>query len=179
MKQKNKKEKDEELNKDERLEKREKENKGKKIKGTKTSKKKRKKKSKLQKVLVNIFELIFLVALIAVIWYLVKSEHGLLNRMQQKNAGEKLDVAIKQYSAAKDKDPDIEEYLRKIEGLEELQVNKEAKTAELTIDGQSFFVILGGNNVEEYDSPNGRIVEGIYIIEEPKEEERRKWIRRK
>lgn len=142
-----------------------------KVKETKTAKKKKKKKSKLHKIIVNLLELAFLAVLIVVIVHLVKSENGLLSRMHKKNAGEKLDAAIKEYSAAKEEEPDIENYLRRIEGLEELQVDKEAGTAELKIDGQGFYVVLGGNNVDEYDDPNGRIVDGIYIVEKHYEEE--------
>ena len=91
--------------------------------------------------------------------------------MSQKNASEKLDAAIKAYSAAKEEDPNIETYLRRIEGLEELEVNEEAGTAELKIDGQGFFVVLGGNDTQEYDSTNGRIIDGIYVVEIPPEEE--------
>lgn len=139
------------------------------VEGKKKGKKRKKKKrNKVLSVIINLLEILIFIGLIIFIVYLVKSENGLEGKLHQKNASEKLDAAIKSYSDSSEEekeDRELEYYLRQIDGLQKIKVDKEANTIELTIDGQSFFVVTGGNSMEQYDSGNGKIIDGIYVEE--------------
>lgn len=121
------------------------------------------KKKTISKVIKNLLELVLLLALIGVIIYLIKSPNGVIGRMNQKSAAEKLDAAINNFVNSEG-EKDLEEYLREIEGLEKIEANRETGMIDLTIDGQMFLVVVSGSNPEE-------IKEGDITVEEVHPEE--------
>ena len=121
------------------------------------------KKKIITKIIKNLLELVLLLALIGVIIYLIKSPNGVIGRMNQKSAAEKLDAAINNFVNSEG-GKDLEEYLREIEGLEKIEANRETGMIDLTIDGQMFLVVVSGSNPEE-------IKEGDITVEEVHPEE--------
>lgn len=103
-----------------------------------------KKRKTIIKIAINLGELIVLVVLILVIIYLIKSENGIQGKLDEKNAGEKLQTAINNFTSSED-ERDLEEYIREIEGAEEIEVNREAGTIELKINGRGFLVVVRRN----------------------------------
>lgn len=86
-----------------------------------------------------IVELAVLILLILLIVYLVKSDDGVLAKISEGTAGEKLDVAIKTFSATDGMK--LETAIRAIEGLQDLKINEETGEYNIKIDGQEFLVI--------------------------------------
>lgn len=86
-----------------------------------------------------IIELAVLILLILLIIHLVKSDNGVLAKISQGTAGEKLDVAIKTFSATDNMK--LETAIRAIEGLQDLKINEETGEYKIKIDGQDFLVI--------------------------------------
>lgn len=97
------------------------------------------KKEKTIFIIKLIFELAVFILLILGIIYLIKSDEGVLSKISAGNAKEKLDMAIKTFSATDGMK--LEDSIRSIEGLEDLQVNEETGEYKIKIDGQEFVVI--------------------------------------
>lgn len=90
-------------------------------------------------ILKLILELTVLILLVLVIIHLVKSENGILAKIDKGNASEKLDTAIKIFSSTDGMKLEIA--LRAIEGLNSLEANEETGEYNIKIDGQDFLVI--------------------------------------
>lgn len=86
-----------------------------------------------------ILELAVLLLLVLVIMYLVKSDNGVLSKIDKGNASEKLDMAIKTFSSTGGMK--LETALRTIKGLESLEINEETGEYDIKIDGQDFLII--------------------------------------
>lgn len=97
------------------------------------------KKEKIIGVLKVTIQLLILIALILFIIYLIKSDNGVLAKINEGNAGEKLDTAIKIFSSTDGMK--LDEALRSIEGLEHLDIKEETGEYNMKIDGQEFLVI--------------------------------------
>lgn len=97
------------------------------------------KKERIIFVIKLIIELAVFVLLILGIIYLIKSDEGVLAKITEGDAKEKLDVAIKTFAATDGMK--LEDSIRSIEGLEDLQINEETGEYNIKIDGQEFKVI--------------------------------------
>jgi len=97
------------------------------------------KKEKIIFVLKLLLELVVFVLLILGIIYLVRSEDGILAKIDKGQASEKLDEAIKIFSSTDGME--LEDAIRSIEGLQDLEINKETGEYNVKIDGQEFLVI--------------------------------------
>lgn len=86
-----------------------------------------------------IAELAGIVLLILLIIYLIKSENGIFAKIKEGTAQEKLDTAIKTFSATEGME--LKTALEAIEGLNDLQINNETGEYNIKIDGQDFLVI--------------------------------------
>ena len=109
-------------------------------------------------ILKLILELAVLVLLILVIVYLVKSKNGILAKISQGNASEKLDTAIKTFSSTDGMK--LETAIRAIEGLNSLEIDEETGEYNIKIDGQEFLVIsrelvLEKDSIEAKDLTEG------------------------
>ena len=93
------------------------------------------KKEKIIFVIKLILELAVFILLVLIIIHLTKSETGVLAR----NAKEKLDTAIKIFTSTDGMK--LEDSLRSIEGLNDLQIDNETGEYSVKIDGQEFLVI--------------------------------------
>ncbi len=96
-------------------------------------------KNKIRNILKIIIELVVLILLILFIHTLLKSENGLLSSINKGEANEKLDEAVKIFTATEVMT--LEDAIRKIEGLEELKINEETGEYDIKIDGQQFLII--------------------------------------
>lgn len=100
------------------------------------------KKSK-KEILINIIKIIIelavLILLILWIMSLLNGDTGVFSKVDEGEAQEKLDTAIKIFSSTDGMK--LEEALRSIEGLEDLQINNETGEYHIKIDGQEFMVI--------------------------------------
>ena len=106
-----------------------------------------------------IIELAVFILLILTIMYLVKSKDGILAKIEQGTAKEKLDMAIKIFSSTDGMK--LETAIRAIEGLEDLTITEETGEYNLKIDGQEFMVISKEILPEEEEkSKNVEIEEG-------------------
>ena len=77
--------------------------------------------------------------------------------MSQKTANEKIDTIIKEFMESED-GGDFEDYLRKIDGLEEIKVNRKEGTVELKVNGKDFVIVVdSGNTEEKLDELEGNI----------------------
>ncbi len=91
------------------------------------------------KILKGIVELTVFILLILWIIQLIRANDGVLAKSTEGAAQEKLDEAIRIFSA---KDGiDLKTALEAIEGLEDLQINYETGEYNIKIDGQDFFVV--------------------------------------
>ena len=90
-------------------------------------------------VLKLIAELAVFILLILLIVHILHSDSGVLSKIQEGDAKEKLDAAIKVFSSTDGMK--LEEAIRNIEGLEDLQINQETGEYTIKIDGQEFLVI--------------------------------------
>ena len=97
------------------------------------------KKEKAIYVIKLILELITAILLVLAIIYLVKSEKGVLAKIDEGNANEKLSTAIKIFSSTEGMK--LEDAIRNIDGLEDLKINEETGGYNIKIDGQEFLVI--------------------------------------
>lgn len=86
-----------------------------------------------------IVELAGIILLILLIIYLIKSDNGILAKIDQGTAQEKLDVAIKTFSSTDGME--LKTALEAIEGLDDLQINNETGEYNIKIDGQDFLVV--------------------------------------
>jgi len=86
-----------------------------------------------------IAELAGIILLIGLIVYLVKSENGILAKISEGTAQEKLDTAIKTFSSTEGMK--LKTALETIDGLDDLQINNETGEYNIKIDGQEFLVI--------------------------------------
>lgn len=98
-----------------------------------------KKSATILTMLKTIIELVGIVLLILLIIYLVKSKNGILTNVEYETAQEKLNVAIKRFSATDGMK--LKTAIEEIEGLEDLQINEETGEYNIKIDGQEFFVV--------------------------------------
>ena len=97
------------------------------------------KKEKIIFVIKLILELAVFILLVLIIIHLTKSETGVLARIDEGNAKEKLDTAIKIFTSTDGMK--LEDSLRSIEGLNDLQIDNETGEYSVKIDGQEFLVI--------------------------------------
>lgn len=86
-----------------------------------------------------ILELAGIILLILLIIYLIKSENGILAKISEGTAQEKLDTAIKIFSSTDGME--LKTALETIEGLDDLQINNETGEYNIKIDGQDFLVV--------------------------------------
>lgn len=86
-----------------------------------------------------IVELAGIILLILLIIYLIKSENGILAKISEGTAQEKLDTAIKIFSSTDGME--LKTALETIEGLDDLQINNETGEYNIKIDGQDFLVV--------------------------------------
>jgi len=93
-------------------------------------------------------ELVILIALILCIIYLVKSDDGILAKPNRGSAKEKLDIAIKTFTTTEGMD--LEVALKQIQGIDDLQINKETGEYNIKIDGEDFLVISREITPEEW-----------------------------
>ena len=100
---------------------------------------KKNKKEILIYILKIIIELAVFILLILWIMRLLNKETGIFSKINEGEAGEKLDTAIKVFSSTDGMK--LEDAIRSIEGLEDLQINKETGEYNIKIDGQYFIVI--------------------------------------
>lgn len=129
----------------------------------------------IKKVIINILELIILVLLIAIIIYLIKSENGIVGAMNKKTAPEKLSKAINSFVASTE-DKELEEFIKEIDGLEEIDADEDSGFMHLKITGQEFLVGISTNSQEEMGENAHEVENGIYIeeITENKNEDQNK-----
>ena len=78
-------------------------------------------------------------ALIWTIIYLFNSENGILAKTSKTAAQEKLNAAMKIFASTDGMK--LEDALREIEGLDNLDINEESGTYNITIDGKEFLVV--------------------------------------
>ena len=97
------------------------------------------KKEKIIFFMKLILELAVFILLVLIIIHLTKSETGVLARIDEGNAKEKLDTAIKIFTSTDGMK--LEDSLRSIEGLNDLQIDNETGEYSVKIDGQEFLVI--------------------------------------
>lgn len=86
-----------------------------------------------------IVELAGIILLILLIIYLIKSDHGILAKIKEGTAQEKLDTAIKTFSSTDGME--LKTALETIEGLDNLEINNETGEYNIKIDGQNFLVV--------------------------------------
>lgn len=97
------------------------------------------KKRTIKKILKCIVELAVFTLLILWIVQLVRADDGVLAKSAEGPAQEKLDEAIRIFSATDGME--LKTALESIEGLEDLQINYETGEYTIKIDGQDFFVV--------------------------------------
>ncbi len=110
-------------------------------------------KKRIKNILKITIELVVFILLILFIVYLLKSENGLLASINQGKASDKLDQAVKIFTATEG--IKLEDAIRKIEGLEELEINEETGEYSIKIDGQQF-LIISKELVPEEGEKNGK-----------------------
>lgn len=98
-------------------------------------------------ILKIIIELAVFILLILWIMSLLNNEKGILSKINRGEAQEKLDTAIKIFSSTDGMK--LEDAIRSIDGLEDLQINNETGEYNIKIDGQEFMVISQENVLEE------------------------------
>lgn len=110
-------------------------------------------KKRIKDIIKIIIELVVLILLILFIVYLLKSENGVLASISQGEASEKLDEAVKIFTSTED--ITLEQAIQKIEGLEDLKIDKETGEYKIKIDGQQFLIVSKEILPEEGDEKNG------------------------
>lgn len=103
-----------------------------------------------------IAELAGIILLIGLIVYLVKSENGILAKISEGTAQEKLDTAIKTFSSTEGMK--LKTALEAIEGLDNLQINNETGEYNIKIDGQDFLVVSREIIPEEEQENNSETI---------------------
>lgn len=103
-----------------------------------------------------IAELAGIILLIGLIVYLVKSENGILAKISEGTAQEKLDTAIKTFSSTEGME--LKTALEAIEGLDDLQINNETGEYNIKIDGQDFLVVSREIIPEEEQENNSETI---------------------
>lgn len=96
------------------------------------------KKESMIDIIKIILEIAVLVLLSLTIIYLIKSDNGLLASREKSTAKEKIQEAIQKFWVSDGMT--IEEALRQIEGLENIDANVEQGEYKIIVDGQQFFV---------------------------------------
>ena len=94
--------------------------------------------------------------LIGLIVYLVKSENGILAKISEGTAQEKLDTAIKTFSSTEGME--LKTALETIDGLDDLQINNETGEYNIKIDGQDFLVVSKEIIPEEEQENNSETI---------------------
>ncbi len=106
-------------------------------------------------------ELAGIILLVGLIIYLIKSENGILAKISEGTAQEKLDTAIKTFSSTDGMQ--LKTALETIEGLDYLQINNETGEYNIKIDGQDFLVvsreIIPEEEQENQENKNETIIE--------------------
>ena len=103
-----------------------------------------------------IAELAGIILLIGLIVYLVKSENGILAKISEGTAQEKLDTAIKTFSSTEGMK--LKTALETIDGLDDLQINNETGEYNKKIDGQDFLVVSKEIIPEEEQENNSETI---------------------
>jgi len=103
-----------------------------------------------------IAELAGIILLIGLIVYLVKSENGILAKISEGTAQEKLDTAIKTFSSTEGMK--LKTALETIDGLDDLQINNETGEYNIKIDGQDFLVVSKEIIPEEEQENNSETI---------------------
>ena len=103
-----------------------------------------------------IAELAGIILLIGLIVYLVKSENGILAKISEGTAQEKLDTAIKTFSSTEGME--LKTALETIDGLDDLQINNETGEYNIKIDGQDFLVVSKEIIPEEEQENNSETI---------------------
>lgn len=86
-----------------------------------------------------ILEVAIVATLLLAIIYVIQSKDGVLSKIQQGTAKEKLDDAIKIFSITDG--TKLEDTIKEIEGLENLEINEETGEYKMKIDGEEFMVV--------------------------------------
>ena len=86
-----------------------------------------------------VLELAVLVLLILIIIHLINAKDGVLSKIEEGTALEKLQVAVKIFNSTPNMK--LEEAINRIEGLEELEYHQETGEYFIKIDGQDFLVL--------------------------------------
>ena len=115
-----------------------------------------------------IAELAGIILLIGLIVYLVKSENGILAKISEGTAQEKLDTAIKTFSSTEGME--LKTALETIDGLDDLQINNETGEYNIKIDGQDFLVVSREIIPEEEKENRNNKNETIIEVKEKNEE---------
>ena len=115
-----------------------------------------------------IAELAGIILLIGLIVYLVKSENGILAKISEGTAQEKLDTAIKTFSSTEGMK--LKTALETIDGLDDLQINNETGEYNIKIDGQDFLVVSREIIPEEEKENGNNKNETIIEVKEKNEE---------
>lgn len=103
-----------------------------------------------------IAELAGIILLIGLIVYLVKSENGILAKISEGTAQEKLDTAIKTFSSTEGME--LKTALETIDRLDDLQINNETGEYNIKIDGQDFLVVSKEIIPEEEQENNSETI---------------------
>ena len=103
-----------------------------------------------------IAELAGKILLNGIIVYLVKSENGILAKISEGTAQEKLDTAIKTFSSTEGMK--LKTALETIDGLDDLQINNETGEYNIKIDGQDFLVVSKEIIPEEEQENNSETI---------------------
>lgn len=115
-----------------------------------------------------IAELAGIILLIGLIVYLVKSENGILAKISEGTAQEKLDTAIKTFSSTEGME--LKTALETIDRLDDLQINNETGEYNIKIDGQDFLVVSREIIPEEEKENRNNKNETIIEVKEKNEE---------
>lgn len=110
-------------------------------------------KKTIKDIIKIIIELVVLILLILFIIYLLKSENGVLASINQGEANEKLEEAVKLFTSTEGLK--LEDAIRRIEGLEELKIDEETGEYNIKIDGQKFLIVSQEVKPEEGEENNG------------------------
>ena len=103
-----------------------------------------------------ILELAGIILLIGLIVYLIKSENGILARISEGTAQEKLDTAIKAFLSTEGME--LKTALETIDRLDDLQINNETGEYNIKIDGQDFLVVSKEIIPEEEQENNSETI---------------------
>ena len=84
-------------------------------------------------------EIVIFILLVLAIIYLIRSDTGILNKIDEGTAQEKLNTAIKVFASTDGMK--LEDAIERVEGFENLDIDRETGEYNVRIDGQDFLVI--------------------------------------